>query len=161
MHIERALRWLQHFIQKAMHLNPACRGTAKDLLNHQWILHHMGKEVAPHWAPPEPAFAQSQIPGPPQKNSNVPVVSVKAQPYKHAPGKGSGAAMPAVGAPEDVLLKTATWDPAATAAPSVSRPDVKVKLDRQVSGLRTSRRPATGEASMMSADSSNGQSSMV
>lgn len=60
---------MQHFIQKAMHATPACRGTAADLLAHPWILTNTGQAATPHWAPAEPALAHSQIPRPPKPAS--------------------------------------------------------------------------------------------
>jgi hypothetical protein len=144
-----------------MHYNPACRGMATDLLNHQWILSNMGHEVVPHWAPPEPAFAQSQIPGPPQKGLSALAVPAKGHLYKYASAISANTPASAMGTTEEALAKPSAWGTAAVAAPLSSRPDVKHKLDRQVSGLRTSRRPITGEGSMMSADGSSGQSGMV
>jgi serine/threonine protein kinase len=121
--------FVQHFIQKAMHANPACRGTATDLLNHQWILTNTGREVKPHWAPPEPAFAQSQIPGPPAKSGAMAPHDTpsRVHQYKYASGISPAAAD---AARETELGRTSTWD-----AASVARPDTKHRLDTQVSAV--------------------------
>lgn len=127
---------MQHFIQKAMHANPACRGSASDLLAHQWILQHTGQPIKPHWAPPEPSFAQSQIPGPPGKGaSRQQDAAARLHQYKAAsgvdPSAVAAATALAVEASDTPLQRTHTWDPAC-----VVRPDVKHTLDSQVSNAR-------------------------
>ena len=126
---------LQHFIQKAMHAHPSCRGTATDLLSHQWILTNTGQEITPHWAPPEPAFAHSQIPGPPAKAAadaaTKPLeTAARMHQYKFASGIDPDAAAVAM-ARGNEISRTATWDAASSA-----RPDTKHRLDSQVSALR-------------------------
>ena len=126
---------LQHFIQKAMHAHPSCRGTATDLLSHQWILTNTGQEVTPHWAPPEPAFAQSQIPGPPAKAAADAAAkpletAARMHQYKFASGIDPDAAAVAM-ARGNEISRTATWDAASSA-----RPDTKHRLDSQVSAVR-------------------------
>lgn len=133
---------VQHFIQKAMHYNPACRGSATDLLSHQWILHHTGQELTPHWAQPEAALAHSQIPGPPHKPAaSSPDPPSRMHQYKFGSALSNSAAMAATSLVEDEgLPRTATWD-----ASLMGRSDTKHRLDHQVSALKTTRRPAAAE----------------
>jgi hypothetical protein len=119
-----------------MHCTPACRGSAADLLSHQWILNNTGQQVAPHWAPPEPAFALSQIPRPPSKAAAKPAEAPsRVHHYKFASNISPVAASVAV---EQLGIgRTATWDAAAAAA----RPDGKHTIASQVSAVRVSRCP--------------------
>ena len=119
-----------------MHANPACRGSARDLLAHQWILQHTGQALKPHWAPPEPMFAQSQIPGPPGKPAvRQQDAAARLHQYKAASGVDPMAVAAATALAGDAadtsLQRTHTWDPACHA-----RPDAKHTLETQISNVR-------------------------